>query len=240
MGELNAVPMRINVVEGAGWQVKLSGGVGVIETWGAPAPAAHVHAAGDVTSGQFPLARMPRAATGNFLEGNGVGADPIYNALIATNIPNLAASKITSGQFPLARMPRGAAGDVITGTGVGSDPVYATPAGVVSGLIVMWHGTIANIPAGFVICDGNNSTPNLLTRFVQGVATAGTNPGATGGATAKTTSGHQHDESFELNATEMKIEGADPHGQGGGFTRAQSASFTSDSVLSNSLLSIST
>ncbi|GAI81552.1 unnamed protein product, partial [marine sediment metagenome] len=62
-----------------------------------------------------------------------------------------------------------------------------------SGLIVMWHGTIATIPAGYVICDGNNSTPNLLTRFIEGVATAATNPGATGGATAKTTAGHQHD-----------------------------------------------
>jgi len=65
--------------------------------------------------------------------------------------------------------------------------------GIPSGGIIIWHGTIANIPAGFVICDGNNSTPNLLTRFVQGVATAATDPGATGGATAKTTSGHQHD-----------------------------------------------
>ncbi len=51
-----------------------------------------------------------------------------------------------------------------------------------SGTIILWHGTIANIPSGWVICDGNNSTPNLLTRFIEGVATAATNPGATGGA----------------------------------------------------------
>jgi len=63
---------------------------------------------------------------------------------------------------------------------------------VVSGLIVMWHGTIANIPSGFVICDGNNSTPNLLDRFVQQVPTAATDPGATGGSDSKTTSGHTH------------------------------------------------
>ncbi|MBA7615676.1 hypothetical protein ES703_22961 [subsurface metagenome] len=126
MGQVNTIPRRINGVEGAAGEVMLSGGPGVLETWGAPAPAAHVHAAGDVTSGQFPLTRMPRAASGQFLEGNGA-ADPIFNALIAANIPNLAASKITSGQFPLARMPRGAAGDVITGTGGASDPVYAAP-----------------------------------------------------------------------------------------------------------------
>lgn len=55
-----------------------------------------------------------------------------------------------------------------------------------SGTIRLWAGTIANIPSGFVICDGNNSTPNLLTKFVQGVATAATNPGATGGAATVT------------------------------------------------------
>jgi hypothetical protein len=53
--------------------------------------------------------------------------------------------------------------------------------------IPFW-GTIAEIPDGFIICDGNNDTPNLLTRFLEGVATAATNPGTTGGATAKNTS----------------------------------------------------
>lgn len=56
--------------------------------------------------------------------------------------------------------------------------------GIVSGIIAMWHGLIANIPAGYVICDGNNSTPNLLAKFVEGVATAATDPGATGGEAA--------------------------------------------------------
>jgi len=51
-----------------------------------------------------------------------------------------------------------------------------------SGMIVIWSGTIATIPTGFVICDGNNSSPNLLTKFLQGVATAATNPGSTGGS----------------------------------------------------------
>jgi len=63
-----------------------------------------------------------------------------------------------------------------------------------TGLISIWHGAIADIPAGFVICDGNASTPNLLARFVEGVATAATNPGTTGGATAKTTAGHVHNQ----------------------------------------------
>ena len=61
-----------------------------------------------------------------------------------------------------------------------------------SGAIIIWAGTIASIPSGWIICDGNKGTPNLLAKFVEGVATAATNPGTTGGATAKTTAGHTH------------------------------------------------
>ena len=51
-----------------------------------------------------------------------------------------------------------------------------------AGSIIIWAGTIASIPAGWIICDGNGGTPNLLAKFVEGVATAATNPGTTGGA----------------------------------------------------------
>ena len=41
-----------------------------------------------------------------------------------------------------------------------------------SGLIVMWSGTEANIPSGFVLCDGNNGTPNLTDKFIFNYSTA--------------------------------------------------------------------
>jgi len=37
-----------------------------------------------------------------------------------------------------------------------------------SGIIVMWSGAIADIPDGFVLCDGNNSTPDLRDKFIVG------------------------------------------------------------------------
>jgi hypothetical protein len=113
-------------------------------------------------------------------------------ALVAADIPSLDASKITSGRFGMARMPDGTSGYFLKAQGVGVDPVYAAVPAVPSGLIAMWSGLIANIPSGWVICDGNNGTPNLLAKFVEGVATAATNPGITGGSTSKTTAGHQH------------------------------------------------
>lgn len=83
----------------------------------------------------------------------------------------------------------GAAGETIISGGPGVVETWGHDAAVCpSGFIGMWHGTIANIPAGWVICDGNNSTPNLLTKFVQGVATALTDPGAIGGEATHTLS----------------------------------------------------
>jgi len=35
-----------------------------------------------------------------------------------------------------------------------------------SGIITMWSGAVSAIPSGWVICDGNNSTPNLTDRFI--------------------------------------------------------------------------
>ena len=76
----------------------------------------------------------------------------------------------------LGTLPKGAYADVKT-------RLNALEAGLIpSGLIAIWHGLLSNIPSGWVICDGNNGTPNLLDKFVKGVPTAATNPGGTGGA----------------------------------------------------------
>lgn len=61
----------------------------------------------------------------------------------------------------------------------------ALGANMPSGSIIIWSGTIASIPAGWIICDGNSGTPNLLAKFIEGVATAATNPGTTGGSISK-------------------------------------------------------
>jgi hypothetical protein len=37
-----------------------------------------------------------------------------------------------------------------------------------SGCIVMWSGSISNIPSGWVLCDGTNGTPDLRNRFIVG------------------------------------------------------------------------
>jgi microcystin-dependent protein len=52
-----------------------------------------------------------------------------------------------------------------------------------SGLIVMWSGTIATIPAGWALCNGANGTPDLRDKFVVGARAD------SGGAAQSTVSG---------------------------------------------------
>lgn len=64
-----------------------------------------------------------------------------------------------------------------------------------AGFIVIWSGAIVDIPDGWILCDGNNGTPDLRSRFVRGAGGA-QNPGDTGGSFththAFTGDGHNH------------------------------------------------
>jgi hypothetical protein len=40
------------------------------------------------------------------------------------------------------------------------------------GGIIIWSGSIANVPSGWALCDGTNGTPNLRDRFVVGAGTS--------------------------------------------------------------------
>lgn len=53
-------------------------------------------------------------------------------------------------------------------------------AGVPSGTVLSWYGNVANMPSGFVLCDGSNGTPDLRDRFIVGAGSAYT-VGNTGG-----------------------------------------------------------
>lgn len=63
------------------------------------------------------------------------------------------------------------------------------------GAIIMWSGTIATIPVGWVLCDGKNNTPNLLDKFVMGAGDAASNiygVGETGGSADAVVVSHNH------------------------------------------------
>jgi hypothetical protein len=49
---------------------------------------------------------------------------------------------------------------------IGVSPPAATP--IPTGAILLWSGSIGSIPAGYVLCNGNNGTPDLRNRFIVG------------------------------------------------------------------------
>jgi hypothetical protein len=71
--------------------------------------------------------------------------------------------------------------------GVAPSPPTPTPAGV----IVMWSGSIGSIPAGWVLCNGNNGTPDLRNRFVVGAGSTYA-VDATGGSADAIVVSHTH------------------------------------------------
>lgn len=92
-------------------------------------------------------------------------ADPNYNVelnsilqTIAANTNNLSQSVATTSAY----FTNGILGTANGGTGT------TTPGFIPTGGIIMWSGLIANIPSGYVLCDGTNNTPDLRNRFIVG------------------------------------------------------------------------
>ena len=62
---------------------------------------------------------------------------------------------------------------------------------VPTGVIVMWSGSVATIPSGWLLCDGTNSTPDLRNRFIVGAGSTYSVDGTGGSADAIVVS-HTH------------------------------------------------
>jgi hypothetical protein len=73
-----------------------------------------------------------------------------------------------------------------------SAPVFpASVALIPSGGIIMWSGSIASIPSGWLLCNGSNGTPDLRNRFVVGAGSTYSVNGTGGSADAIVVS-HTH------------------------------------------------
>ena len=87
----------------------------------------------------------------------------------------------------------------ISGNGSGLSGIEA----FVTGMIILWYGNTGNIPTGFVLCNGQNNTPDLRDRFVVG-AGSGYSPNNTGGSSSVTLSTSQlpsHNHSVSVSGT---------------------------------------
>ena len=78
-------------------------------------------------------------------------------------------------------------GDVTANAFIGDGSGLTGINSVPRGLISLWYGSVASIPAGYFLCDGTNDTPDLRDRFIRGAGST-YNPGDKGGANSFTLS----------------------------------------------------
>ena len=83
----------------------------------------------------------------------------------------------------------GASGQVLLSAGGSTTPTWGNA--FVAGMIMLWSGSSATIPSGWLLCDGSSSTPDLRNRFVVG-ATSTYAVGATGGSANAIVVSHTH------------------------------------------------
>lgn len=127
-------------------------------------------------------------------------------AVVSTSLPNLQVAGTYTGVTVDNRgLVTGAAPAVVApgtynsvtvssqGIVIGGSSVDVT-AGLISylvpaGAIIMWSGTVSNIPTGWHLCDGTNGTPDLRSKFIIGAGSGlGSSfaPGSTGGSSTLT------------------------------------------------------
>jgi len=67
----------------------------------------------------------------------------------------------------------------------------ALSAAFTTGMIMLWSGSSSSIPSGWLLCDGNNDTPDLRNRFVVGAGST-YSVDATGGSADAVVVSHTH------------------------------------------------
>ena len=123
--------------------------------------------------------------TGNVF-GNLTGtADKAINATTAEGLTDIASIDTT--------------GDITANKFFGRGESLVGISTVLQGFIVLWSGSVANIPNGYLLCDGSNGTPDLRNRFVVGAHSDNANaawpnlaPDDTGGSEDAIVVSHTH------------------------------------------------
>jgi len=146
----------------------------------------------------------------NFVNGlSGAASNfTVSGALSVTSTTNLSAA-LSYGGVTLSNSVTGTGSMVLSAspalTGTPTAPTAATGTnttqiattafvlanGVPSGAIMMWSGSIASIPSGWLLCNGSSGTPDLRDRFIVGAGSTYA-VAATGGSANATLVSHTH------------------------------------------------
>jgi microcystin-dependent protein len=113
----------------------------------------------------------------------------------------------------------GSSGNLLTSNG--TTWTSAAPTTFLTGMIILWSGSIASIPSGFALCDGTSGTPDLRDRFVVGAGSTYA-VDATGGSADATLPTHTHTATSTSTSTDSghthPTVGGTGNASGGGAT----------------------
>ena len=119
----------------------------------------------------------------------GTEIDAEYTAIASAISSKADSNSPTFTGTPLA--PTASAGTSTTQIASTAFVATAVAGAIPSGGIIIWSGSSASIPSGWVLCNGSNSTPDLRDRFVVGAGST-YSVGGTGGSANAITVSHTH------------------------------------------------
>jgi len=141
------------------------------------------------TSGNFGVnGALTVTSTSNLGGAITYGGVTLSNAVTGTGNMVLSASPTFTGT-PIA--PTASPGTNTTQIATTAFATAASIAAFPSGGIIMWSGSIASIPSGWLLCNGSSGTPDLRDRFVVGAGSTYA-VAATGGSANATLVSHTH------------------------------------------------
>jgi len=146
--------------------------------------------ASNISSGTLANARTTASSSNgaNTIVSRGASGEFSAGAITAdgSGITALNASNVSTGTLAVARGGTGAAtltaNNVILGNGTSAvqfvapstsgnvltsnGTTWTSAQGFVTGMIMLWSGSIASIPSGWALCNGSSGTPDLRNRFI--------------------------------------------------------------------------
>jgi hypothetical protein len=152
----------------------------------------------------------------------GTEIDTEYTAIASAISSKADSNSPTFTGTPLT--PTASAGTSTTQIASTAFVATAVAAAFPSGGIIIWSGSSASIPSGWVLCNGSNSTPDLRDKFVVGAGSTYA-VGDTGGSATVTPAGSISVAGTALTEAQMPKHYHSLRGPGGPFTSTvQSAS----------------
>jgi len=141
-------------------------------------------------SGNAATASNP-ASGGSFITSSNIGSQSVNFATTSTTATNATNATNVAAGGTIASTVTGVTQALGTNNTTIATTAFALANGIPSGAIVMWSGSIASIPSGWLLCNGTSGTPDLRDRFVVGAGSTYA-VAATGGTADAVVVSHTH------------------------------------------------